>query len=61
MVPEKRVKCTETKAAKCRKGDRLDVNVDERKLRLLKCSFRCLASNNIEKLSPVERISIGHK
>ena len=39
MVPEKRVKTTVIKAVKCRKGARLDVNMDERKLRLLKSSL----------------------
>ena len=58
MVPEKRVKTTVIKAVKCRKGARLDVNMDERtKVTKIFLYMSC----NIEKLSPVERISIGHK
>ena len=58
MVPEKRVKTTVIKAVKCRKGARLDVNMDER-TKVTKTFL--YMSCNIEKLSPVERISTGHK
>ena len=59
MVPEKRVKTTVIKAVKCQKGARLDVDMDERKLKVTKIFL--YMSCNIEKLSPVERISIGYK